>query len=193
MKQKPKAIIFDCFGVLLTDALSELVGSIELEQPAVAREIRSLIHTANRGIISPEVSTQRVAELLGISVEAYRTRIREGEVRNQPLFDYIKTLRANYKTAMLSNITVQGIERRFPGNELVDYFDEIVISSAIGYAKPDAQAYEIAAERLDLAPEECLFTDDRPDYCEGARQVGMQTIEFHSFAQFRRELTEVIG
>lgn len=193
MQTEIKAIIFDCFGVILTDALSVLCAELETREPQKVVEMRGLIHAANRGIISPEESTQQVAELLGITVEQYRTRIREGEVRDQQLLDKIKALRKRYKTAMLSNITVQGIERRFPGNELLEYFDVLVISSEIGYAKPDAEAYQIAADRLGIAPENCLFTDDRPEYCEAARQVGMQAIEYTSFTQFWSELTEVIG
>lgn len=188
-----RAIIFDCFGVILTDALSVLCAELEPTAPEKVAEMRALIHAANRGIISAEESTARVSELLGITVQQYRERISSGEVRDQKLLDHIRLLRQTYKTGMLSNITVQGIERRFPNNELDQYFDTVVISSEIGYAKPDAEAYQITAERLGLSPDECLFTDDRPEYCEGARQVGMQAIEYHSFPQFWQELTEVIA
>ncbi|CAN5382484.1 hypothetical protein BH09PAT4_BH09PAT4_07880 [soil metagenome] len=193
MQTEVKAIIFDCFGVILTDALSVLCTELEARDPKKVVEIRALIHAANRGIIAPEESTRQVAELLGTTVEQYRTRIREGEVRDQYLLDNIKTLRSRYKTAMLSNITAQGIQRRFPDNELAEYFDVVVVSSEIGYAKPDAEAYQITAERLGLEPKNCVFTDDRPEYCEAARQVGMQAIEYSSFTQFWCDLTEVIG
>jgi putative hydrolase of the HAD superfamily len=188
-----KAIIFDCFGVVLTDALSALAGELEAREPKKVREMRALVHAANRGIIAPEESTKGVAELLELTVDQYRARIRDGEVRNQALLDYIKTLRTTYKTAMLSNITAQGIERRFPNNELSEYFDVLVISSEIGYAKPDAEAYLITVERLGLRPEDCVFTDDRPEYCDAARQVGMRTIVFDSFSQFKHDLTEVVA
>lgn len=188
-----KAIIFDCFGVLLTDALSILCGELEARDPDKMHELRAIIHAANRGIISPEVSTRRAAELLDFSVDEYRQRIHEGEVRNTELLEYIKLLRNDYKTAMLSNVTVQGIERRFPDGELSNYFDELVISSAVGFAKPDAEIYQITAERLGLRPDECVFTDDRADYVVAAQQVGMQAIVFESFARFKLDLTEVLA
>jgi putative hydrolase of the HAD superfamily len=93
---------------------------------------------------------------------------------------------------MLSNITVQGIERRFPDDELGKYFDEIVISSEIGYAKPDREAYEITAERLGVKPEECIFTDDRIDFCVAAEAVGMKAIEFRNFEQFKLNLETLL-
>lgn len=187
-----KAVIFDCFGVILADALSVLVAELAEREPEKVDEMRGIIHAANRGIIDPVASTQQVAELLGLTVEAYRQRISDGEVRNQPLLDYIKQLRKNYKTALLSNITEQGIMRRFPDNELAQYFDTVVISSAIGYAKPDPEAYLITAERLGVEPAGCVFTDDRPVYCEAARMVGMQAIDFKSFSQFKPELEALL-
>jgi epoxide hydrolase-like predicted phosphatase len=193
MSSSIKAIIFDCFGVILTDALSVIVAELQQTEPDKVGDMRALVHAANRGIIAPEVSTERIAELLGVTVDEYRTRIKEGEVRNQPLLDLIKTLRADYQTAMLSNVTQQGIERRFPNDELAEYFDEVVISSVIGFAKPDAEAYQITAEKLGVEPAACVFIDDRPDFCVAAEQVGMRAITYESYEQHKRELTEVLG
>jgi putative hydrolase of the HAD superfamily len=188
-----KAIIFDCFGVILTDALQVLHDELKQKDVAAAEELRSLVQAANRGIIDPAESTERAAKLLGLSTDDYRQKITKGEVRNMPLLEYIPTLRPLYKTALLSNITVQGIERRFPDNELARYFDETVISSDIGYAKPDREAYEITAERLNVAPTECIFTDDRIDFCVAAEAVGMLSIEFKSFDQFKTDLESMLS
>lgn len=193
MQQPIQAIVFDCFGVILTDALSVLTGELEQRKPDVVQEMRAVIHAANKGIIEPEASTARVAELLGVTAEDYRSYIRNGEVRDQQLLDYIKTLRQDYKTAMLSNIVKAGMDRRFPNNELAEYFDEVVISGEIGYAKPDEMAYRITVERLGFEPGACIFTDDRPDYCLAAEQIGMRAIHYRSFPQFKQDLTEVLS
>lgn len=187
-----KAIVFDCFGVILGDALSVLVGSLAASEPDKVAEMRAIAHAANKGIIRPEASTQRIAELLGLSADEYRQQIRAGEVRDQHLLDYIKLLRKEYKTALLSNITQQGIDRRFPNNELAEYFDVVVVSSEIGHTKPEPEAYNITAERLGVEPSECVFTDDREDYAIAATQVGMLAITYDNFGQFKRSLTEVL-
>lgn len=44
--------------------------------------------------------------------------------------------------------------------------------------KPDPAVYELAAQRLGLAPEQVLFIDDRGTNCDAARAVGMATIHF---------------
>lgn len=187
-----KAIVFDCFGVILTDALSAICDNLANDDPGGVQEIRSLVHAANKGIIEPSESTARVAEILGIGLEEYRTQIREGEIRDQKLLDYIKTLRSRYKTAMLSNITKGGLERRFPGGELSQYFDVVVASGEIGFAKPDREAYEITAQRLGLTPCECFFTDDRQPYCDAAVTAGMSAALYTGFSQFQNDLHQVL-
>lgn len=59
------------------------------------------------------------------------------------------------------------------------YFADVVVSSAeVGVAKPDRRIYEIAAEQAGVAPERCLFIDDRLENVEGARAVGMTGLHF---------------
>jgi putative hydrolase of the HAD superfamily len=52
-------------------------------------------------------------------------------------------------------------------------------------AKPDPRAYEIVAERLGVAPGDCLFLDDREVNVLAAREVGMRAEVFRTPAQVR--------
>jgi methionine salvage enolase-phosphatase E1 len=47
--------------------------------------------------------------------------------------------------------------------------------------KPDAAIYEDMIEGLEIAPEEGLFFDDRPENVEGARAVGLRAELFDSW------------
>lgn len=62
------------------------------------------------------------------------------------------------------------------------------VSCDTGVRKPDAEAYVGAARALGLAPEACLFVDDRPRNCEAAVQVGMPTIPFCGAETLRAQL-----
>lgn len=183
-----KAIIFDCFGVLVEDSLKAIGAELE---PPLRQRVVDVLHAAHHGLIESAESTRRVCEILGITVEEYRHRVEEGEVKNRPLLAYIGELHRTYKTAILSNISIGGIGRRFTTEEL-SVFDTVVASGEVGYAKPEAQIYEIAADRLGVRLEECVFTDDREEYCEGARGVGMQAIYFQNFEQFKRDLEALL-
>jgi HAD superfamily hydrolase (TIGR01509 family) len=183
-----KAIIFDCFGVLVEDSLKAIGAGLE---PELRQRVIDVLHAAHHGLIESAESTRRVCEILGITAEEYRRQVDAGEIKNRPLLAYIGELHQTYKTAILSNISIGGIGRRFTAEEL-SVFDAVVASGEVGYAKPEAQIYEIAADRLEVRLEECVFTDDREEYCEGARGVGMQAILFEDFEQFKHDLQKLL-
>lgn len=190
MDTQIKAIIFDCFGVLVDDALSAMCQNLAKDKMDKAIE---LMHASHRGLITPVESNQQIAALFGMSMPDYQAAIRAGEVRNEALLRYILELKQDYKTALLSNIGKGSLARRFTDAELATYFDAVVASGEVGYAKPEPEVYEIAAEWLGVRLDECVFTDDKTEFCEAARAVGMSAIEYHDFGQFKRELADVLA
>lgn len=193
MSSTVSAIIFDCFGVIIDDALSAMTKQLETTDPESVERIRALLYRANTGQIEAEESSAEIAEIFGLTYADYRKKLQQYEVKDQVLLDYILGLRSTYKTALLSNIPNRSLLRRFTTEELDKYFDTAVASGEVGYAKPEARAYEITADRLDVRLDECVFIDDREGYCEGARAVGMQTILYKNFAQFRTELEAILA
>ena len=187
-----KAIVFDCFGVLVTDALEAIVAELRVSQPGVVEDIVATVYLASRGEINRQESSTRIAGLLGIPVEEYLGRIKGGEVKNHELLAYIAELRKTHKTGLLSNISIGGLSARFEPGELDRYFDAVVVSGEIGYAKPEAEAYETVADRLGVRLDECIFIDDREDYCTGAKTVGMQAILYTSFSQIKSALDTLL-
>lgn len=183
-----RAIIFDCFGVVLTDALQEMRAELALRDSAAAEQVRDIVAANNRGFVAPRESNQQLATIFGMDIDEFRARVAAGEVRNEILLQYILGLRGSYKTAMLSNIAGSSLARRFPNDELLRYFDVVLASADIGYMKPDKEAYEIAADRLDVATHECVFIDDREVFCEAAKAAGMQAIVYTDFAQFKQQI-----
>lgn len=188
-----KAIIFDCFGVLISDALTVMCDELERKDPEAIKEVWELIRQANRNEMSAEESSRQIASIFGFTYEDYRAHLQENETKNMALLDYIAELRPQYKTAILSNIPQGSLYRRFTPEELQKYFDEVVASGEIEYAKPEQQAYRITAERLGVQPEECVFVDDRSIYCAGAKAVGMSAVEYRSFGQFRQDLEQLLA
>lgn len=183
-----KAIIFDCFGVLIKDALSELIDPMP---DNVKREIHGSLH--GRFVGGGEHLHKRLLELLGLTNAEYVKYISENEVKNIELLDFIKQLRKEYKIAMLSNIGKGGIARRFSEDELNTYFDEVVASSDVGLAKPDREIYQLTCDRLGVNFNETIFTDDRQIYIDGAKKLGIKTILFKSNSQFKADLDNIIS
>jgi putative hydrolase of the HAD superfamily len=55
--------------------------------------------------------------------------------------------------------------------------------------KPQPEIYRAAIDAAQCSPEECFFTDDIPEYVEGARQMGIDAVQFESREQIERELS----
>lgn len=188
-----KAIIFDCFGVLLGSSYQDRLAELERDDPARAEDVRAINRAADMGILSNAEATVHMAELLDMEPEELQQEQRETEVPNEALLTFIETLKSDFKIGMLSNISSrERVGIRFEPGRLDTLFNTIVASGEEGYMKPDAEIYEIAATRLGVRPEECLFIDDIEPFCQAARQTGMQAIRFVSTSQCIADISAMI-
>ena len=187
-----KAIIFDCFGVIITDGLELVVRQIEVERSEARAYISSLIHQNNRGLIDPAESTAQIADYLGLAVDTLRKMIADSETKDSTLMDWVLELRATFKTALLSNIGRGSLGVRFSDTELAEHFDEVIVSGEVGIMKPDPEIYELTAARLGLQPNECIFFDDRQSHVDGALSVHMHAFLFTTIAQAKADLEKLL-
>jgi len=112
-------------------------------------------------------------------------------VFNQEMLGLVKRLHGRYTLGIISN-TIPGMEERLrEGFELVDLFDVRVGSGDLGIAKPDAGIFLHAMEVAGVAPEQATFTDDRADFAEAARAMGMQGFHFTEYERFVEDLRSV--
>jgi HAD superfamily hydrolase (TIGR01509 family) len=188
-----KAVIFDCFGVVISDALSVMTAELYKSHPEAEAQVHEWLRQTNTGKLTAAASAERVSMIFGLSYQDYRQQLLANEIKNQALLDYIVSLRPKYKIGMLSNVSIGGLKRRFSSEDIAKYFDACIASGEIGYAKPEARAYEITAERLGVRLDECVLTDDRQPYCDGAKAVGMQAILYQDFDRFKNDLEALLA
>jgi len=185
-----KAVIFDCFGVIRPDrfiaAYREMGGDPEADRDFIEYNIRA----ANMGLIPN--SRQVMAERLNISVDRWLHALNHGAEVDLELLAYVEQLRKTYKTAVLSNASKGRLKEIIGEQDAERCFDVIVESGSLGFAKPDVEIYEHTADQLGVRYDECVFTDDREEYCEAARAVGMQSIHYRSFQQFKAQLQSLL-
>lgn len=62
--------------------------------------------------------------------------------------------------------------------ELDSCLEGIWASCHLGVRKPDPRFYQRLLDRIEHAPQACLFVDDREDNCAGAESVGMRAHRF---------------
>jgi HAD superfamily hydrolase (TIGR01493 family) len=186
-----KAIIFDCFGVLVTSSYEPFKAQYLNGDKKLVALFMEIENRSSRGEISLEEAEKEFAELAGISFHETAEFLQDNP-RNSLLLRYIaQELKGKYKITMLSNVADDRVEELFTEDD-IKMFDDMVLSYQVGLAKPDRRIYELAANRLGLNPNECLFVDDNYGYLAGARETGMQTVEYNNFKQFKQEFMQVL-
>lgn len=97
------------------------------------------------------------------------------------------------KVAVLTNndpLVAGSLPDLFPA--LPTLFDgNLFVSSQFGCAKPDPDVFRACCRRLDVAPEETFFTDDKEENVEGARLAGLTAHLFRGGPGLRRALRQV--
>ena len=124
-----KAIIFDCFNVLVADATHRALADLQELNPEKREEFSAVTHAVDKGIIGDLEAAEVQAALMGMSVDAFIKLRNEGEVRNEELITFIQGLKGKYKLAMVSNINSrERLDSRFLPGQLDDLFELVVPS-----------------------------------------------------------------
>ena len=196
-----KAVIWDMGGVIVRtvdhtsrDNLAAELGVTrhDLEMTVFGGEIG---HQAQRGEIDvPDLweAVRRAYHLSENGVADFKKRFWAGDQVDCQLVAYIRSLRKNYTSALLSNAwndlrTVITARWKF-----ADAFDTMIISGEEGVMKPDARIYQIALERTQTAPTEAVFIDDFAHNIEGAKALGIHGIQFINVEQTLNELKAML-
>lgn len=186
-----KAIVFDCFGVLVTEAWLPFKKKYFLNDAVRFEKASDIAKKANLGLINHEDFISEAAKLAGISPEeawAYISR----NVPDEELFEYIVELKKDYKIGFLSNIAGNYLHRMF-SEEQIGLFDVIELSYESGFIKPEPRAYINVAKRLGVDLSEAVLVDDQPRNIYGAEAAGMQAILYDNVDQFKNELQTLLG
>ena len=108
------------------------------------------------------------------------------------MLDAVRRARAaGVKTGLISNSWGDGLA--YDPALLDELFDAVVISGDVGLHKPQPEIFHLGAERIGVAPAECVFVDDLRENCEGAEVVGMKAILHRGSAGTLPQLQELLG
>lgn len=81
------------------------------------------------------------------------------------------------RMGIITNGPVPDQTKKLADNNLIRYFDPIIISEAVGYFKPQKEIFDIAAARVNQPSSDCIFIGDsyENDYM-GGKNAGMKAI-----------------
>jgi FMN phosphatase YigB (HAD superfamily) len=194
-----KGVIFDVGGVLLRTHDQSGRRKWETRLGLGSGELAYLVFDSELGRQAQlgQASLDEVWAWVGIHLDlspAGLTTLKRdfwsGDQLDRELCDYIRGLRPDYHTAMLSNNWARDGRTMAQKLGIADCFDVFVTSAEIGVMKPDPRIYQVALERLGMSPEETVFVDDFVENVEAARRMGMGAVHFVDPYQARDQLDE---
>jgi len=74
--------------------------------------------------------------------------------------------------------------------DILQHFEKVFCSYEIRTRKPETKAFQVVLNYLNLSPNETIFLDDKEEFINGAKQLGINTILVTSFNQMLQELKE---
>lgn len=195
---KIDSVIFDWGGVLIDDPRAGLLRYCA-DAFGVAQEQYVPVHDSfldefHKGLIDEETFWREVARKLDKPIpetpSLWFEAFRSAYIPKPEMFLLASSLHGKgYKTALLSNTELPAV--KFLHERGYDMFDVLVFSCEEGMMKPDRRIYNLTLERLGSQAEKSIFIDDRPDYIQGAKDVGFHAILFGSVAQVKHELAKL--
>jgi putative hydrolase of the HAD superfamily len=195
------AVLFDFGGVLTTavwDTFAAFCRKEGLEPDAVKNLFRTdpealaLLRRLERGAISEREFEQHFGQRLGLKDHPNLIdSMFEGMRPDEEMVAAVRSLRAGgVRTGLVSNSwSTEHYDREL----LAEIFDDVVISGEVKLNKPEPEIYLLAAERLGVEPQACVFVDDLRENCEGAEAVGMRAIRHREPADTISHLSELTG
>lgn len=105
---------------------------------------------------------------------------------------WIKELKEKgYKVLYLSNFSRKAEVECAHTLDFLPYMDGGILSYQEKVIKPEPEIYQILIDRYNLIPDQCVFMDDKPINCEGAKKAGIHTIVFTTKEEAEKELSKL--
>lgn len=110
---------------------------------------------------------------------------------NTELLGIIDKLRKNYRLGILSDLT-ESIYFTDVELKIYDHFDSLFLSFKVGLKKPDKQFYLLALNEMKSQPAETIFIDDKAEYVNAAKELGLHGITYSGNNNLIEEL-KILG
>ncbi len=206
---KYQAVIFDLFGTLVDNfgggysyelesegVLAEL-GDFSAEQfraKWIEKDIMRLRITGGHPNLSKHIryvcgqlSSTPSEAAIGRAVEIRISHYKDAFIPRPGTVETLAAIKSSGQKIGLITACSYEAPLLWPDNPMRKYFDATVFSCCVGATKPDPRLFELACERLAVAPGKCLYVGDGDgEELTGATKFGMDAV--HICMDHEREL-----
>jgi beta-phosphoglucomutase family hydrolase len=181
-----KGVIFDWDGVVIDSSAeherSWEILSDEISRPLFPGHFKRGFGKKNELIISEILGwseePEMIQKLANRKETIYRTLVRQRGVQILPgARELLAALQAeSMPRAIGSSTPRENLEAIFSATGLGDFFDAVACGDDVVNGKPAPDVFLLAAQKLALAPADCLVIEDAHAGIEAARRAGMPVL-----------------
>lgn len=178
-----KAYLFDCDGTIVDSmplhyvAWKKVLGEwkCEFDEDLFyswgGMPVLEIIATLNKlhGLEMPVEAVAKQKESLYYEILPQLTAVPE-------VLEHIEDQHGQIPFAVVSGSTRQSVTASLTVLNLLDRFDTLVCAGEYKKSKPDPEGYLLAAEKLGVAPEDCLVFEDTEMGIQAATAGGMASV-----------------
>jgi HAD superfamily hydrolase (TIGR01509 family) len=184
------ALIFDCDGTIVDTFPIHYQSFVAAMQPFGASLPATWLHT-NRGLTAINM-VQRFNHDFGFALDPDRINVDRQQhyltLLHQvqpipPVAEIAQTYHGQVPMAVASSGERAVVEATLVAARLRSLFDAIVTKEDVAQPKPAPDVFLIAAERLGVAPADCIVYEDSPEGLEAAERAGMRSIDIRTVWQ----------
>ena len=180
-----QAYIFDCDGTLVDSMPLHYIAWVE----ALKRHDAPFEFTEEEFYAHAGIKEQDVVKILNVKhgtnidpvsvdeskMEIFRERIPEVQSVG-PVAEFAKSLYGRFPMAVASGSEEPTVRGCLEATGLLHLFETIITPKLVKQGKPAPDMFLLAAERMGIAPSECLVLEDGNSGLEAAKAAGMQTV-----------------
>ncbi len=130
-----------------------------------------------KSVMGTQVSKEDIKNIVQEKEETFRKKA-TGNIKPFPgalkLLNAIK--RGNFKLGLASSAPKENVELVISELGLEGVFDCIVFGQEVTESKPSPQIYLLAAQKLEVAPSDCMVIEDSPFGVKAAKMAGMKCL-----------------
>ena len=107
-------------------------------------------------------------------------------------YELLEYLCANgYKIGLATSTNAPRVERHLVQSDMKKYFDAVVTGDAVQKGKPAPDIFLIAAERLGVAPADCMGVEDSFNGVRAVKAAGMYTVMAPDMIQPTKDILDL--
>lgn len=176
-----KVILFDFFGVVCPDIGKALLVS----QARKRAQQRTMLYKMRHAYkyVYDSVRQNKIIH------DEKKPDIQEVDCLDPEMITLIRELKAaGHRIGIASNANQTWIHSILSKGGITDVFENILISSSVGFIKPDERFFVKICDAFQCGTQDCVLIDDNAYNIEAAQRFGMSGIRYTNIANLRTEL-----